>query len=105
MPNIKVDTAALEETAERLLAGRDFMDSKLVELIGLVHNLTANGFQAQHTSAAYNEMFEQFTSGTRRALEGLEHLSKFLVRVVDTFEKTDSDLAKAVKPSPLDLVL
>jgi hypothetical protein len=50
-------------------------------------------------------MFEQFTSGTRRALEGLEHLSKFLVRVVDTFEKTDSDLAKAVKPSPLDLVL
>jgi hypothetical protein len=52
MPNIKVDTAALEETAERLLAGRDFMDSKLVELSGLVHNLTANGFQAQHTSAA-----------------------------------------------------
>jgi WXG100 family type VII secretion target len=99
MANLNVTYDDLHETAQRLLAGRDDLNSKLTELSSIVQNLTSNGFQAEQSSAAYRDSYEQFTSGTRQAVEGLEGLSKFLVSAADTLRQTDEGLASSIKGS------
>ena len=97
MANINVTYDDLRETAQRLIAGQQDLQNKLVELSNVVQNLTANGFQAEQSSAAYRDSFEQFTTGTRQAVDGLEGLSKFLTSAADTLQQTDEGLASALK--------
>lgn len=97
MANINVTYDDLRETAQRLIAGQQDLQNKLVELSNVVQNLTSNGFQAEQSSAAYRDSFEQFTTGTRQAVDGLEGLSKFLTSAADTLQQTDEGLASALK--------
>lgn len=97
MANLNVTYEDLRDTAQRLLAGKDDMQSKLAELSNLVNTLTANGFQAEHSSAAYRDSFDQFTTGTRNAIDGLEGLSKFLVSAADALQQTDEGLASSIQ--------
>jgi len=97
MANLNVTYDDLRETAQRLTAGQDDLQNKLVELSNLVANLTSSGFQAEQSSAAYRDSFEQFTTGTRSAVEGLEGLSKFLISAADALQQTDEGLASAIK--------
>ncbi len=79
------------------MAGKDDLQQKLAELSNLVQTLTSNGFQAEQSSAAYRDSFDQFTTGTRSAIDGLDGLSKFLVSAADTLQQTDEGLANAIK--------
>jgi WXG100 family type VII secretion target len=96
MANINVTYEDLRQAARQLTAGQDDLNNKLIELSNLVENLTSNGFQAEQSSAAYRSSFEQFTTGTRNAINGLEGLSKFLVSAADALEQTDQGLASAI---------
>ena len=97
MANLNVTYDDLRDAAQRLIAGKDDLHQKLAELSNLVQTLTANGFQAEHSSAAYRDSFEQFTTGTRSAIDGLDGLSKFLVSAADALQQTDEGLASAIK--------
>jgi WXG100 family type VII secretion target len=99
MANLNVTYDDLRDAAQRLIAGKDDLHSKLAELSALVQNLTANGFQAEHSSAAYRDSYEQFNTGTRQAIDGLEGLSKFLVSAADSLQQTDEGLASSIKGS------
>lgn len=97
MANLNVTYDDLRQTATRLTAGQDDLNNKLTELSQLVENLTANGFQAEQSSAAYRDSFEQFRTGTTQAVSGLEGLSKFLVSAADALQQTDEGLASGLK--------
>jgi WXG100 family type VII secretion target len=97
MANLNVTYDDLRDVAQRLLAGRDDLHSKLAELSALVQNLTSNGFQAEQSSAAYRDSFDQFTTGTRSAIDGLEGLSNFLISAADGLQQTDEGLAASIK--------
>jgi|ERR1700712_372966 WXG100 family type VII secretion target len=97
MANINVTYDDLRDAAQRLQAGKDDLHSKLAELSNLVHTLTSNGFQAEHSSAAYRDSFDQFTTGTRTAIDGLDGLSKFLVSAADALQQTDQGLASSIQ--------
>lgn len=97
MANLNVTYDDLRDAAQRLIAGKDDLHQKLAELSNLVQTLTANGFQAEHSSAAYRDSFEHFTTGTRTAIDGLDGLSKFLVSAADALQQTDEGLASAIK--------
>ena len=94
MANLNVTYDDLRDAAQRLIAGKDDLHQKLAELSNLVQTLTANGFQAEQSSAAYRDSFEQFRSGTSQAVDGL---SKFLVSAADALQQTDEGLASAIK--------
>ncbi len=96
MANLNVTYDDLRATAQHLLAGKDDLQQKLAELSNAVNTLTANGFQAEHSSAAYRDSFDQFTTGTRNAVDGLEGLSKFLVSAADALQQTDEGLAQSI---------
>ena len=97
MANLNVTYDDLRQTAQRLTAGQDDLNQKLTELSNLVQNLTANGFQAEQSSAAYRDSFEQFRTGTTNAINGLEGLSKFLVSAADALQQTDEGLASGIR--------
>ena len=97
MANLNVTYEDLRDAARRLQAGKDDLHTKLTELSNLVQSLTASGFQAEQSSAAYRDSFEQFRSGTTTAVNGLEGLSSFLVSAADALQQTDEGLASAIK--------
>jgi WXG100 family type VII secretion target len=97
MANLNVTYQDLRDAAKALTGGRDDLDHKLTELSNLVNTLTANGFQAEQSSAAYRDAFENFRSGTSTAIGGLEGLSSFLVQAADALEQTDQGLASGIR--------
>ncbi|MEO8093315.1 MAG: WXG100 family type VII secretion target [Pseudolysinimonas sp.] len=97
MANINVTYDDLRDAAQRLLAGKDDLHQKLAELSNLVNTLTSNGFQAEQSSAAYRDSFDQFKTGTTQAIDGLDGLAKFLVSAADALQQTDEGLASAIK--------
>jgi WXG100 family type VII secretion target len=97
MANLNVTYDDLRQTSQRLKAGQDDLNNKLTELSALVQELTANGFQAENSSAAYRDSFEQFRTGTTTAINGLEGLSNFLVSAADALQQTDEGLASGIR--------
>ena len=97
MANVNVTYQDLRDAARQLTAGRDDLTNKLTELSNLVNGLTANGFQTDQASVAYRDSFDQFTTGTKQAVDGLEGLSSFLVQAADTLEQADQGLASGIK--------
>jgi WXG100 family type VII secretion target len=97
MANLNVTYDDLRHTASRLTAGQDDLNAKLTELSSLVENLTSSGFQAEQSSAAYRDSFEQFRTGTTQAISGLEGLSKFLISAADALQQTDEGLASGLR--------
>jgi len=97
MANLNVTYDDLRDAANRLRAGKDDLHNKLAELSNLVQQLTASGFQAEQSSAAYRDSFEQFRTGTGQAIDGLEGLSSFLISAADALQQTDEGLANAIR--------
>lgn len=97
MANLNVTYDDLRQTSQRLKAGQDDLHNKLTELSALVQDLTSNGFQAENSSAAYRDSFEQFRTGTTTAINGLEGLSNFLVSAADALQQTDEGLASGIR--------
>jgi WXG100 family type VII secretion target len=97
MANLNVTYDDLKDTANKLRAGENDLQQKLQELSTLVQNLTSAGFQAEYSSGAYREAFEQFRSGTSQAVDGLEGLASFLDSAADALQQTDEGLANAIR--------
>lgn len=97
MANLNVTYDDLRDVAGRLKNGQGELQQKLAELSNLVTNLTASGFQAEQSSAAYRDSFEQFRTGTSSAIDGLEGLANFLNAAADALQQTDEGLASAIR--------
>ena len=97
MANLNVTYDDLRDAARRLQGGKDDLQSKPAELSNLVQSLTASGFQAEQSSAAYRDSFEQFRTGTSQAIDGLDGLANFLVSAADALQQTDEGLANAIR--------
>ena len=97
MANLNVTYDDLRDVAGRLKNGQSELQQKLTELSNLVTNLTSSGFQAEQSSAAYRDSFEQFRTGTSTAVDGLEGLASFLISAADALQQTDDGLASAIR--------
>lgn len=97
MANLNVTYDDLRDVAGRLKNGQGELQQKLTELSTLVTNLTSSGFQAEQSSAAYRDSFEQFRTGTSSAIDGLEGLANFLNSAADALQQTDEGLANAIR--------
>ena len=54
-------------------------------------------FVTDHASVQYNETFDQFTTGTKQAIDALEGLAGFLDQAATALEDTDKGLASAIQ--------
>jgi WXG100 family type VII secretion target len=97
MANLNVTYEEMNDASHRLDAGRDSMTNTLTELKNLIDQLVAGGFQTQLASGAFQDTYEQFTSGTTQAVQGLDGMAKFLRGAATAMQNTDEQLARAIQ--------
>jgi WXG100 family type VII secretion target len=97
MANINVTYEQMDDAARRLDQGRDEMTRLLHDLKGLIDGLVASGFQTQSASSVFQTTYSDFTSGTTKAVDGLTGLSQFLRSAATAMQKTDEELANALR--------
>jgi len=87
----------MTDAAARLTAGEQDLTAKLTELNTLINNLVANGYVTDQSSRAFDDTFNQFITGTKQAVEGLDGLSKYLTAAANALQATDQQLAQTIK--------
>ena len=97
MSNVNVSYEEMRGAAGQLRNGQEQMHSTLTELSSVINNLVQSGFVTDLASATYQDHYEQFTNGTRQAVDALESLASYLEQAADTLAATDSDLANAIQ--------
>ena len=96
MANVNVTYEELQAQASRFDAGRDEMQGVLDRLMREVESLTSSGFVTDQASVAFQDSYQQFTSGTTSAVNGIDGMSSFLRRAADTLAQVDAELAGAL---------
>lgn len=97
MANIDVTYEDMTAAANDLRTGQEDMGNILNNLSALIGNLVETGFVTDAASGAYQEQFENFTTGTTEAISALENLAGFLEQAAQVLSSTDSDLANAAR--------
>lgn len=97
MANLNVTYSELEGTASKLQTGQTELEEKLSQLKSMVDDLISAGFQTDKASGAFASAYDEFTTGARSTISGLEGLSAFLKSAADQFTSTDDALASSIQ--------
>lgn len=97
MSNMQITFADMQDAAARLRVGQDEMNTKLTELGSLIDSLTGAGFKTDQASVAYNETFDQFSTGLKQAIDALDGLAMYLEQAASAYETTDTDLSNQIR--------
>lgn len=96
MANLQVTYDELHRVATQLRAGQEELDTQLRSLRSLVAELVTRGFTTTSASGAFDAAYEEFTTGARNAVQGIERMAHFLTMSADTLQDTDEQLARAI---------
>ena len=93
MANVNVTYQQMQDAATRLENGRVEIDGMLGQLEGLVDQLVADGYVTDSSSVQFQGSYEEFTTGARTTIGGLEGMSMYLKKAAQTFQDADAALA------------
>lgn len=93
MANINVSYDEMEQAANRLVTGREELESKLGELRGFISNLVSSGFVTDQASGKFDETYESFTQNATGTIAALNGLGDYLNNAAATLRDTDSQLS------------
>jgi WXG100 family type VII secretion target len=91
--NMNVSYQELNSNADRLIAGRDEINTTLSKLQSQIAALVSAGFTTDKSSGAFSEAYTRFTSGAQNTIGGLNDLSQFLRTTAQTLGEVDAQLA------------
>lgn len=93
MSNINVSYLELENVSSSIGAGRETIFTELDRLKNVVDNLVSSGFVTEKASGAFSTAYNEFTSGARQTISGLDGVQKFLKAAQSTLQEVDANLA------------
>jgi WXG100 family type VII secretion target len=93
MPNINVSYQELTGNADRLVTGRDEINTTLTKLQSQIAALTSAGFTTDKSSGAFSDAYNRFTTGAQNTIGGLDDLASFLRQTASTLQEVDAQLA------------
>lgn len=96
MPNMNVTYAELNSNADRLVAGRDEINTTLNRLQSQIQALVAQGFTTDKSSGAFSDAYTRFTNGATNTIGGLNDLSSFLRSTAQTLGDVDAQIASRI---------
>lgn len=96
MANVNVTYQQMEEAAGRLRNGRTEIDGLLGQLKALVDQLVSEGYVTDSSSKSFQSSYEEFTTGARNTIEGIDGMAQYLTQAAATFRDADSQLASAL---------
>ncbi|MFC6508262.1 WXG100 family type VII secretion target [Promicromonospora citrea] len=96
MANMNVTYEELRGTAGQLRNGQTAIMDQLTNLSTQVNNLVASGFVTDQASGKFQQSYEEFTTGAKQAIEGIEGMASFLEQAAQTLQDTDQQLASGI---------
>ena len=96
MANIHVDYQQLQTSAGQLQSGQEEITGQLGRLKTLIDNLVASGFVTDQASGKFQQSYEQWNSGAKNVIQGLEGMSGFLKQAIAQHQQLDSTLSQQV---------
>ena len=96
MANVNVTYQQMEEAAGRLRNGRTEIDSMLSQLKSLVDQLVADGYVTDSSSKSFQSSYDEFNTGAKNTIEGLDGMAQYLQQAASTFREADTQLASAL---------
>jgi len=96
MANVNVTYQQMQDAASRLTNGRQEIDSMLGQLKNLIDQLAADGYVTDRSSKQFQSSYEEFTTGARNMIGGLDGMGKYLQTAAQTFQDADTQLASAL---------
>jgi WXG100 family type VII secretion target len=97
MSNMNVTYAELDSTANQLTTGQSDLEQILSNLQNIVANLVSSGFQTDSASGAFQTSYDDFTTGAKQTVAGLEGMAQFLKTTAQTLADVDSQLASGIR--------
>ncbi len=97
MANVNVTYAELTGTAAKLASGQAELEDKLTSLKALVDDLINQGFQTDKASGAFATAYDDFTTGAKTTIGGIEQMCTFLTKAAEGFTSTDDALASSLQ--------
>jgi WXG100 family type VII secretion target len=94
--NVNVTYLELEGAAARLATGQGELEDKLTVLKSMVDDLISQGFQTDRASGAFATAYDDFTTGAKTTIGGIEQMCAFLRRAAENFTSTDESLASSL---------
>ncbi|MFG1606763.1 WXG100 family type VII secretion target [Actinoplanes sp. NPDC049265] len=95
MANVHIDYTELQNSATRLSAAQRDVEDKLNQLKTMIDNLVATGFVTDQASGRFQQSYEQWTTGARNVIGGLDGMTQFLRAAVSQHQNLDSQLGNA----------
>ncbi|MGY1719303.1 MULTISPECIES: WXG100 family type VII secretion target [unclassified Blastococcus] len=96
MANVNVTYQQMEDAAGRLTNGRVEIDGMLGQLKALVDQLVAEGYVTDASSRSFSASYDEFTTGARNMVAGLDGMAQYLTQAAATFRDADAQLAGAL---------
>jgi WXG100 family type VII secretion target len=94
MANINVDYQQVQTGAGQLQSGQEEITGQLQRLKTLIDNLVASGFVTDQASGKFQQSYEQWNTGAKNVIQGLEGMSGFLKQVIAQHQQLDSTLSQ-----------
>jgi len=95
MANVHVDYGELTATAARLNSGQQEVEQQLGGLKASVDRLVTSGFVTDQASGRFQQSYEQWTTGAKNVMAGLEGMSAFLRKAIEQHQQLDGGLAQS----------
>jgi uncharacterized protein YukE len=96
--NVNVTYGEIQDAIGKLQAGQNELEQTLDRLQNnVVIPLTTSGFVTDKASGAFTSSYEQFTTGARQTVSGLEGMRSFLQKTQEAMTQLDSQLASAIQ--------
>ena len=95
MANVHVDYAQLESSATQLTNGKNEIETQLGKLKTMIDNLVTSGFRTDLASGKFQQSYEQWNSGAKNVMQGLEGMTGFLKNAISQHQQLDSQLSQS----------
>lgn len=96
MADISVSYEEIQAGARRLDQGRTNIEEQLESLRKMIDQLVQTSFRTQNASPKFQQSYQQWNSGTKQAIAGLEGMSAFLKKAVQGHQDLDTNLTSGL---------
>jgi uncharacterized protein YukE len=93
---INIDPAEIEEAAAWLRNQKEMMQQSLQEADSKMADVVAAAYSTPGSETKFKPYWDEYNTGTKQAIEGLEGVSEFLKAVAEAFVSTDDQTAGSI---------
>jgi WXG100 family type VII secretion target len=94
MANVNVTYEEMRAAGAQLQNGKTDIESRLDQLQSQVRHLVEGGYVTDVSSKQFQQSYDDFHTGARKVIDGLDGMNTYLHKAADAFEQTDQQLSQ-----------